>query len=151
KFLRKFWNLFFDKNGNFSLSDEEPSKEALKVLHTAIKKVSEDIERFSFNTCVSAFMMAVNDLKRLDCNNRKILEQLVCLLAPFAPHIAEEMWERLGHSRLGGSIIDVPFPKFNEEYFTEDSIKYPIASNGKTRAFANFPSHASNDEIGKAA
>lgn len=151
KFLRKFWNLFFDKNGNFSLSDEEPSKEALKVLHTAIKKVSEDIERFSFNTCVSAFMMAVNDLKRIDCNNRKILEQLVCLLAPFAPHIAEEMWERLGHSRLGGSIIDVPFPKFNEEYLKEDSIKYPIAINGKTRAFANFPADASNDEIEKAA
>src|SRR5690606_9066033 len=107
--------------------------------------------RFSFNTCVSAFMMAVNDLKRLDCNNRKILEQLVCLLAPFAPHIAEEMWERLGHSRLGGSIIDVPFPKFNEEYLKEDSIKYPIAINGKTRAFANFPADASNDEIEKAA
>ncbi len=151
KFLRKFWSLFFDENGNFSLSDGEPTKEELKILHTAIKKVSEDIERFSFNTCVSAFMVAVNDLKKINSNNRNILEELVRLIAPFAPHLAEEMWLRLGNMDQIISVQEAEFPKANEAYLKEDSIKYPIAINGKTRAFANFPADASKDDIEKAA
>ena len=151
KFLRKFWSLFFDNEGNFNVSDNEPSKDELKILHTAIKKVTEDIERFSFNTCVSAFMVAVNDLKKLNCDNRSILESLVHLIAPFAPHIAEELWERLGGMERFKTIQDSKFPEANEAYLKEDSIKYPIAINGKTRTFANFPADASKDEIEKAA
>ncbi len=151
KFLRKFWSLFFDEAGNFKVNDTEPSKEELKILHFAIKKVTEDIERFSFNTCISAFMVAVNDLKKINSNNRNILEELVRLIAPFAPHLAEELWLKLGGMEKTRSIQESQFPKANEAYLKEDSIKYPIAINGKTRAFANFPADASKDDIEKAA
>jgi leucyl-tRNA synthetase len=151
RFLRKFWSLFFDTEGNFKVDDSEPSKEELKILHTAIKKVTEDIERFSFNTCVSAFMVAVNDLKKINSNNRNILEELVRLIAPFAPHIAEELWEKLGKMSQSLTVQKSQFPQANEAYLKEDSIKYPIAINGKTRAFANFPADATKDEIEKAA
>jgi leucyl-tRNA synthetase len=151
KFLRKFWSLFFDADGNFKVDDSEPSKEELKILHTAIKKVTEDIERFSFNTCVSAFMVAVNDLKKINSNNRNILEELVRLIAPFAPHIAEELWEKLGEMSQTLTVQKSQFPQAKEAFLKEDSIKYPIAINGKTRAFANFPADASKDDIEKAA
>ncbi len=151
KFLRKFWSLFFDDDGNFSVNDTNPSKDELKMLHTAIKKVSEDIERFSFNTCVSAFMVAVNDLKKIKSNNRRILEDLVRLIAPFAPHIAEELWEKLGKMEHSKTIQEAQFPKLNEAYLKEDSVKYPIAINGKTRVFADFPADASKDDLEKAA
>ncbi|MCO6488801.1 MAG: leucine--tRNA ligase [Phaeodactylibacter sp.] len=149
KFLRRFWGLFFDKQGAFAVSGEQPSREELKVLHTAIKKVREDLERFSFNTCISAFMIASNELKRLECNKKAVLEPLAVLIAPFAPHIAEDIWHRLGNA---GSIHrDAAYPEFNPEYLVEDSVTYPIAINGKTRATVDFPADASQEDLEKAA
>ena len=149
KFLRKFWGLFFDKNGNLNIDDSNPSKEELKILHTAIKKVGFDIERFSFNTCVSAFMVATNDLKKINCNKRAILEELLILLAPFAPFITEELWHMLGHE---GSIHNTTtYPTHNEDYLKEDSKTYPIAINGKVRATEDFPADASKEDLEKAA
>lgn len=149
KFLRRFWGLFFDKHGAFAVSEEAPTREEWKVLHTAIKKVREDIERFSFNTCVSAFMIASNELKKTECNKKAILEGLVVLIAPFAPHIAEELWHRLGHE--GSVHRDAAYPEFRPEHLVEDSVKYPIAINGKTRATVDFPADASEEELEKAA
>ncbi|MCB0585470.1 MAG: class I tRNA ligase family protein, partial [Phaeodactylibacter sp.] len=149
KFLRRFWGLFFNKQGAFEVSEEQPSKEELKVLHAAIKKVREDIERFNFNTCVSAFMIASNDLKKVNCNKKAILEQLVILIAPFAPHVAEELWHRLGNP--GSVHRDAGYPEFNPEFLKQDAIKYPIAINGKTRATVDFPVDATKEELEKAA
>ncbi|MGM0408903.1 MAG: leucine--tRNA ligase, partial [Bacteroidota bacterium] len=118
KFLRKFWKLFFDADNNFKVSDEEATDDELKVLHKTIKKVTEDIERFSFNTSVSAFMICVNELNDLKCNKRQILEPLVVLLSPFAPHITEELWSLLGNSK---SIAYAKFPEFEEKYLIESS------------------------------
>lgn len=148
RFLRKFWGLFFDQHGNFQLSDEAPTKEELKSLHTAIKKVNEDIERFNFNTCISAFMVASNELSKLKCNKREILEPLIILLAPFGPHIAEELWHLAGKE---GSVHHATYPVFDEAHLVEDSVTYPIAINGKTRATAEFPADASREELEKAA
>lgn len=148
RFLRKFWGLFFDQHGNFQLSDEAPTKEELKSLHTAIKKVNEDIERFNFNTCISAFMVASNELSKLKCNKRDILEPLIILLAPFGPHIAEELWHLAGKE---GSVHHATYPVFDEAHLVEDSVTYPIAINGKTRATAEFPADASREELEKAA
>ncbi|MEZ5038427.1 MAG: class I tRNA ligase family protein [Saprospiraceae bacterium] len=148
RFLRKFWALFFNRQDQFILSEEAPNKEELKVLHTAIKKVSDDIERFSFNTCISAFMVATNDLGRLDCNKRAILEPLIVLLAPFGPHIAEELWHLAGNV---GSVHHVSYPELDEQYLVEDSITYPIAVNGKTRLTVDFPANASKADLEKAA
>ncbi|RMG80142.1 MAG: leucine--tRNA ligase, partial [Bacteroidetes bacterium] len=148
KFLRRFWSLFYDENGRFLLSDEAPSKAELKILHATIKKVTEDIERFSFNTCVSAFMVAVNDLRAAKSHKRAILEPLTVLIAPFAPHIAEELWHALGHSE---SVHTAPFPTFDPAHLKEDSITYPICINGKKRATADFPADASKADLEKAA
>lgn len=148
RFLRKFWTLFFDQQGQFHLTDEAASKEELKALHTAIKKVNEDIERFSFNTCVSAFMVASNELSKLKCNKREILEPLVILLAPFGPHIAEELWHLAGKE---GSVHHATYPIFDEAHLIEDTVTYPIAINGKTRATAAFPADASREDLEKAA
>lgn len=148
RFLRKFWALFFDQQGNFQVSDEAPTKEELKSLHTAIKKVNEDIERFNFNTCISAFMVASNELSKLKCNKREILEPLIILLAPFGPHIAEELWHLSGKE---GSVHHATYPVFDEAHLVEDSVTYPIAINGKTRATAEFPADASREELEKAA
>jgi leucyl-tRNA synthetase len=148
-FLRKFWGLFFDAKGQFSLSEDAPDKAELKVLHQAIKKVTEDIERFSFNTCVSAFMVATNELKRLGCNKRQVLAPLVALIAPFAPFVSEELWHRLGHT---GSIhAEGAFPAFDEAHLQEDEIEYPVAINGKTRGTVSFPADASKEDLEKAA
>ncbi len=148
KFLNKLWSLFFDKNGHFSVDEKTPTKAELKVLHAAIKKITYDIERFSFNTCVSSYMVCVNELKKIGCNNKAILSDLVVLIAPFAPHIAEELWQRMGHTI---TINNASFPVYNEEYLKEDSITYPISINGKKRALKNFPVDASKDELEKAA
>jgi len=148
KFLRRFWSLYFDDKGNFSVSNATPDKKELKVLHTAIKKVTEDIERLSFNTCVSAFMVAVNGLRELKCNKRDVLEELCILIAPFAPHMAEELWHRLGKE---GSVQLSSYPTYQEEYLKEDEIEYPISINGKKRATALFPADAKKEDLEKAA
>lgn len=136
KFLRKLWSLFFDKQGQFSVTDETPDKEELKILHTCLKKVSEDIERFSFNTCVSGFMICVNDLRSRNCNKRAILEPLVKAVAPFAPHIAEELWHRLGHD---SSVCLADYPVVDESHLVENMVKYPISINGKKRDLVELP------------
>ncbi len=135
KFLRKFWNLFHDANGNFNVSDEEPSKDEYKVLHKTIRKIEEDIETFSFNTSASEFMICVNGLQALKCNKRAILEPLTIVLSPFTPHITEELWEKLGHHE---SILKATYPKFEEKYLIETSFEYPVSINGKVRAKMNF-------------
>src|SRR5690606_39623808 len=116
KCLRKFWNLFHDEKGNFSVSDEAPSREELKILHRTLKKIEYDVEHFSFNTTVSEFMICVNELTSLKTNKRAIVEPLVIGLAPYAPHIAEELWERLGHKT---SIFDATFPQYTVEIIME--------------------------------
>jgi leucyl-tRNA synthetase len=129
KFLRKFWNLCH-VDGKFIVSDYSPSKDELKILHGTIKKVSEDIERFSMNTTISAFMVCVNELRRLDCNKKEIIHPLTRLLAPFAPFIAEEIWQKLGE---GGSVHHTGYPVAEEKYLMEDKVIYPICINGKKR------------------
>ncbi|MCB0793925.1 MAG: leucine--tRNA ligase [Flavobacteriales bacterium] len=155
RFLRKFWNLFHQDNvgnGNNAgnednvvhVSDEEPNRAELKVLHATLKKVQEDIERMSFNTSVSQFMIAVNELGALKCNKRAVLEPLVVTLAPFAPHIAEELWSRLGHAE---SVTAAPWPVHDPQYLVEDSFSYPISFNGKTRLQLEFPIALSKEDI----
>ena len=135
-FLRKLWSLFYDLNtGKILLSDAEPTPEELKVLHACIKKVNEDIERFSFNTCVSTFMVCVNGLKDLKCSKRLILNELVILVAPFAPFVSEELHEILGNK---GSVLDEKYPVANEAYLKESVLLYPISINGKKRGEASF-------------
>jgi leucyl-tRNA synthetase len=131
KFIRKFWNLFHDEQGNWNVSDAEPTKEELKILHKTLKKVEEDIERHSFNTSVSTFMICVNELGSHKCNKKKILKDLVVAVSPYAPHIAEELWEKLGNTQ---SISFAEWPAWNEEYLTESSFEYPVSINGKMRA-----------------
>jgi leucyl-tRNA synthetase len=136
KFLRKFWRLFHNAEWKFSVSANEPSKAELKALHKIIRKVEEDVERFSFNTSVSSFMIAVNELTDLRCNNRDILQQLVITLSPYAPHICEELWVLLGNE--AGTLSYVAYPKFNPAYLVEDEFAYPISINGKTKMNLNI-------------
>ena len=128
-FLRKFWKLFYE-NDSLIVTDAVPDKKALKVLHETIKKITEDIESFSFNTCVSSFMICVNELTSLNCHSIEILKPLTVLLSPFAPHLSEELWEKLGHTE---SIVEAPFPVFNEAFLVEDKKNYPVSFNGKMR------------------
>ena len=137
KFLRKFWRLFHDADWNFNVSNEAPSKAELKSLHKIIKKVEEDIERFSFNTSVSSFMIAVNELTDLKCNKRAVLQELVITLAPYAPHICEELWVLLGNP--AGSISTAAHPTFNPAYLIEDVFAYPVSFNGKVRTNISLP------------
>lgn len=134
-FLKKFYNLYFDGDA-VSVSDDEPTKEEYKILHTLIKKVFYDLENFSFNTSVSSFMIAVNELQKLKCSKRKILEPLAIIVSPYAPHICEELWSVLGHSE---SIEFAPFPKLDEKYLAEDEIDYPVSFNGKLRFKLSLP------------
>ena len=143
KFLRKFWRLF-QVGENFSVSDETPSREELKVLHKTIKKVEYDIENFSFNTSIPAFMICTNELTALKCNKRAVLEPLVIALAPFAPHMAEELWSLLGHSQ---SITKESFPKWEEKFLVEDAFEYPVSFNGKVRFKLSMPLTATNADI----
>jgi leucyl-tRNA synthetase len=130
-FLRRLWRLFHDGEGNVNLSDEQPSKDNLKTLHKTIKKLIDDLERFSFNTGVSNFMICVNELTDQKCNNRHILRDLVVLLSPYAPHIAEELWVKLGNAP--GTVTQQQFPVFNEEHLVESNFAYPVSFNGKMR------------------
>ncbi|GGH21583.1 leucine--tRNA ligase [Mucilaginibacter phyllosphaerae] len=131
KFLRKFWKLFHDADFNFNVSDEAPTKAELKSLHKIIQKVEQDIERFSFNTSVSSFMIAVNELTDLKCSKRAILQELVITLAPYAPHICEELWTLLGNP--AGTISTAAYPIFNPAYLVEDEFSYPVSFNGKMK------------------
>ncbi|MDL5049412.1 leucine--tRNA ligase [Oscillatoria amoena NRMC-F 0135] len=146
KFLRRFWNLFHDASGNFSVSGSEPIREEFKILHKTIRKIEKDIENFSFNTSVSEFMICANELTALKCNKRAVLEPLVIALSPFAPHIAEELWAKLGHSK---TVFDSRFPDFDEQYLSETSFNYPISINGKVRAQINFSLDMPREDIEK--
>ncbi len=145
KFLRKFWKLFHDDEFNFRVSDEQPSKAEFKALHKIIRKVEEDIERFSFNTSVSSFMICVNELTDLKCNKRLILEQLVPVLASYAPHITEELWTLLGNP--AGSLTNASYPKFDPEYLVENEFSYPVSVNGKTRMNLNISLALTQSEV----
>jgi leucyl-tRNA synthetase len=149
KFLRKFWNLFLDENGNWSVSEETASAEELKIVHKTLKKVKEDIERFSFNTAVSAFMICVNELTGLNTKQggkREVLEPLVIALSPMAPHMSEEIWEMLGYKE---SISLAQYPEVNEKYIQEDSHEYPISVNGKLRTKMTFALDMPKEDIEK--
>lgn len=145
-FLKKFYNLYFDGDA-VSVSDDDPTKEEYKILHTLIKKVFYDLENFSFNTSVSSFMIAVNELQKLKCSKRKILEPLAIIISPYAPHICEELWSVLGHSE---SIEFAPFPKLDEKYLAEDEIDYPVSFNGKMRFKLSLPADLEVKQIEEA-
>jgi leucyl-tRNA synthetase len=144
-FLKKFWRLFHPEDGVLAVTDEPASPAELKALHRVIQKVAQDIDKFSFNTSVSTFMIAVNELTALGTHKRAILEPLVILLSPFAPHLAEELWEELGH--FSGSISYAQYPEFREEYLVEANVTYPVAINGKVREQRQFAATATPAEI----
>lgn len=147
RFIKRLWNLFYKGDENL-VSAGEPTKEALKSIHKLIKKVTQDIENFSYNTSISAFMICVNELTQQKCHNALILEQLVILLAPFAPHVAEELWHALGHDT---TVCDAAWPKYNEEYLKEDSVKYTVSVNGKPRFNIEVAAGTPSDEVEKTA
>lgn len=144
RFLKKLWRLFFDAEGNLIINQTEPTKAELKALHKTIKKVTDDIENFSFNTSVSNFMICVNELTDLKCNKQAILQELLVILSPYAPHISEELWHQLGNKE---SITKASFPTFNAEYLVEDEFSYPISINGKHRTNLTFSMQATAQEI----
>lgn len=144
RFIKKFWSLFYDRNDNYLVTDEPATKEELKSLHKLIKKVTGDIEQFSYNTSISAFMICVNELFGMKCNKKEILNQFIIVLAPFAPHVCEELWETLGNA---GSVCDAKWPICNEEYLVEDTVNYTISFNGKARFNMEFPADAASDAI----
>lgn len=144
KFLRKFWNLFY-KDGQWAISEEKATPDELKILHTAIKKVNQDIANFSFNTCIAHFMVVTNDLKKVNCNKREVLEPLVVLMAPFAPFITEELWQQLGHE--GSVHANGKYPEHNPAYLVQSTITYPVCVNGKKRATVTFAADATKDAI----
>ena len=146
RFIRKFWRLYTDENNEFSFSDESATKEELKSLHKLIKKEEDDIERISFNTVVSAFMICVNELTDLKCNKREILEPLAVMISPYAPHLAEELWHQMGHN---DSVVIQKFPEFNESYVVENNFMYPVSINGKKRFDLELPITLSPAEIEK--
>ncbi|KQR68198.1 leucine--tRNA ligase [Pedobacter sp. Leaf176] len=145
KFLRKFWRLFHNEAWEFTISDAEPTKAELKTLHKIIKKVQDDIERFSFNTSVSSFMIAVNELTDLKCNKRSILQDMVVILSPYAPHICEELWVQLGND--AGSLSYTKFPVFNPEHLVEDEFAYPVSINGKMKMNLNLSLTLAQPEV----
>lgn len=144
RFIRKFWSLFYSRTDEYLVKDEPATKEELKALHKLIKKVTGDIEQFSYNTSVSAFMICVNELFNLKCSKKEVLEQLVIVLAPFAPHVCEELWDVLGHET---SVCDAEWPAFNEEYLKEDTINYTISFNGKARFNMEFAADETSEAI----
>ena len=143
RFLKKFWKLFFDRD-NWLVTDEKASAEELKVLHKLIGKERADIEVFSYNTTISAFMIAVNELTALKCSKKEILEPMVVMLSPFAPHIAEELWHLLGNE---SSVTDARFPEYIEAYTVENNCTYAVSFNGKTRFTVELPKNMSKEEV----
>ena len=144
RFIKKFWRLFHDKDYNWCVSEEEPTREEYKILHKTIKKIEEDNEKFSFNTAVSAFMICTNELGDAKCNKRKILEPLCILMSAYAPHVTEELWALLGHD---DSIVKATFPSFDESYLQETDFTYPVSFNGKMRVKLSFPVNYTQKEI----
>ena len=147
RFIKKMWNLYY-REDKFIVSEEEPSKESLKSIHKLIKKVTSDIEHFSYNTSISAFMICVNELTAMKCTSREVLEKLVVLLAPFAPHVSEELWHALGNTT---SVCDAEWPEYKEEYIKEDNVTYAVSFNGKARYNMTVPSGTEAKEVEKAA
>ncbi len=143
-FLRKFWRLFHDSDGNFNVSKEAPSKAELKILHKTIKKVTEELDRLSWNTVVSTMMIAVNELQAEKSNNAEVLSKLLVLISPYAPHFAEELWEKLGNT---GTITAEPWPAFDEKHMVDDSVSYPVSFNGKMRFKIDLPTGMSKEDI----
>ncbi|MCC6289743.1 MAG: class I tRNA ligase family protein, partial [Chitinophagaceae bacterium] len=144
RFLKKLWRLFYDEQKGQVWTNDEPTAEELKVLHRTIKKIEEDTERFSFNTAVSAFMIAVNELTELKSSKKAILEKILVLLTPYAPHIAEELWHKLDNS---SSILNAAYPVFEEKYVAESSKSYPVAINGKTRTEISIALDATQQQV----
>ena len=148
RFLRRLWNLFFDADGSLAVTDEEPTRDNLKTLHKLIKKVSEDIEEFSYNTSVPAFMVAVGELAQQKCRSARVLEPLVVLLSPFAPHVCEELWHLMGHTT---TVCDATWPQWDEAYLKEDTVTMPVSFNGKTRFTVDVPADATKEAVEQAA
>ena len=144
RFLKKFWSLYWDKDGNLTADDSEPTADNMKTLHKLIKKVTSDIEEFSYNTSISAFMVAVNELYSQKCRSRQVLSQLPVVIAPFAPHIAEELWSALGNE---SSVCDASWPVFDEKYLVESTVTLGVQFNGKVRFSMAFPADAKSDEM----
>ena len=144
RFLKKLWRLFFDEVKGNLVKDEKATNEELKVLHRTIKKIEEDTERFSFNTSISAFMVCVNELNELKCHKREVLEQLLIVLAPYAPHISEELWQRTGHNT---TILDAAYPAFDPQFLVESTKEYPVSINGKLRTQINLALDAAPDQV----
>ncbi len=142
RFLKKLWGLFWDREDRFVVDEKEPSADSLRTLHKLIKKVTADIENFSHNTAVAAFMVAVNELSQQNCHSRKILEEVIIMLAPFAPHISEELYSQLGHTT---TVCDAAWPELNEQYLVETTVKMPVQFNGKVRFTLEFPADAEKD------
>lgn len=148
RFIKKLWSLFY-KGDTDLVDDSEPTPENLKSLHKLIKKVTQDIEHFSFNTSIAAFMICVNELSQQKCHSRAVLEQLLIVLAPFAPHVAEELWHTaIGHQ---STICDAQWPAYNEEYLKENTVNYPVSFNGKVRYNIQMPVDAAKADVEKAA
>ena len=148
RFLKKLWKFMTTEEGAINATDGAASKEELKALHTLIKKETADIEAFSYNTTIAAFMVCLNELTKLKSESREVKETLAILLAPFCPHVAEEFWHLLGHTT---SVCDAPWPAFNEDYLKEDSVKMMVAFNGKARFPMEFPADVTKEEAEKAA
>jgi len=146
--LKKFWSLYIGLEGVHASYDVAATKEMHRALHHCIQKVSDDIERFSLNTCVSHFMICANELRRLDCRSMEVLEPLLRLIAPFAPHIAEELWHQTGRE---GSVHHAHFPKADPNHLIADEIVYPVSINGKKRAELVVPNGTANEQLEKAA
>ena len=147
RFLKKFWNLYWKKNSDEIVDDAKAGQDSLKSVHKLIKKVTDDIEKFSYNTSISAFMICVNELSQQKCTNHELLQDLVVLIAPFAPHIAEELWHALGNT---GSVCDAAWPEYDEKYLKEDEVKMMVSFNGKVRFPMNFPVNTPKEEVEKA-
>jgi leucyl-tRNA synthetase len=146
-FLRKFWRLFYSETNGWQVINEEPTPAEYKAVHKTIKKVTEDIERLSYNTAVSAFMIGVNELTALNCHKHKILEPLSVLIAPFAPFMAEELWHALGNASDESIHSHAKYPLVNEQYLTESSFDYPVSVNGKVRANLTLPLDLPAEEV----
>jgi len=144
RFLKKMWRLYYDEKNGWLVNDDEPTAEEMRTLHKTIKKITEDIEKFSFNTSISQFMISVNELTEAGCHKRKVLEPLVLLICPFAPHLAEKLWRELGHKT---TVVKAKFPEYEESYLVENTKKYPIAINGKTRTEIEFALDAHEDYV----